>query len=272
MTLVGFDTSLAATSACVLRDDGEAFCTPAPPPSRLFEPAAHSQELLPELQRLLDEASTAWTEVESIAVGIGPGTFTGLRIGVATARALGQALDVPLRPVSSLEALAAGAAEQRAAQGRPLLALIDARRRQVFASLYGQSPTALEVLWSPAVLEPDELLQAVGRLDAMPICVGDWALESRKELEGMGAEVPVPESGLHAVSAFHLCKLAAGVEPVAPEQVRPVYLRLPDAEINRRLAEEQGRSLGDPDVRRRERGRARRRADEAGRGTPRARD
>ena len=73
----------------------------------------------------------------AIAVGVGPGTFTGLRIGVATARGLGQGLGVPLHPVSSLEALAAGiAAGAEAAPGTPILPLIDAKRGQVFASLH----------------------------------------------------------------------------------------------------------------------------------------
>lgn len=276
MTLVGFDTSLATTSACVWRDDGEAFYTPPPPPSRLFEPAGHSAELLPELQRLLERAGVAWPQIESIAVGVGPGTFTGLRIGVATARALGQALRVPLRPVSSLEALAAGlagAAPERdrppSEPNRPLLALIDARRGQVFAALYGAP--ALEPLWDPAVVAPDRLLQMTRELDQAPICAGDWAIEWRAELEVAGAEVPAPESGLHSVSAFYLCKLAGSVEPVAPEEVRPVYLRLPDAEINRRLAEEQGRSqLGA--ARNRGRDDSPAGTDEAGRGAARARD
>jgi tRNA threonylcarbamoyladenosine biosynthesis protein TsaB len=270
MTLVGFDTSLAATSACVLRGDGEAFHTPAPAPSRLFEPAEHSAELLPELQRLLDEAGTAWDEIESIAVGIGPGTFTGLRIGVATARALAQALKVPLRPVSSLEALAQGLAAEKGEGGAPLLALIDARRGQVFAALY-RAATPLEPLWEPAVLEPGALLQAVGRLERPPICGGDWAIKSRRELEDAGADVPAPESGLHAVSAFHLCRLAGGVEPVAPELVRPVYLRLPDAEINKRLAEEHDRSqVGETGGRRKNRSRAG--TGETSGAAPRARD
>ena len=73
-------------------------------------PPAHSAELLPALAGLLERAGTGWDEVTAIAVGVGPGTFTGLRIGVATARGLGQALGVPLHPVSSLEALAAGIA------------------------------------------------------------------------------------------------------------------------------------------------------------------
>jgi tRNA threonylcarbamoyladenosine biosynthesis protein TsaB len=253
MSLLGFDTSLVATSACVVRGDGKAFCTPPPLPARLFEGAAHSHELLPELERLIAESQTSWEEVESIAVGIGPGTFTGLRIGVATARALGQALGVGLRPVSSLEALAVAAGgESDAASGHLVLSLIDARRRQVFAALYrftrrrellsGIDPgdgSALDRIWEPFVVEPWELLQRLKELDPAPVCVGDWAIKSRRQLEDAGASVPPSGSGLHAVSALHLCKLAIGVKPVVPEVVYPIYLRLPDAEISRRLARKQ---------------------------------
>jgi tRNA threonylcarbamoyladenosine biosynthesis protein TsaB len=250
VTLVAFDTSLAVSSACVLRDDGVAFWTPPPQARRLLGPSDHSQELLPELERLMSESGTSWGDVESIAIGIGPGTFTGLRIGVSTARALGQALGVGLKPVSSLEALAEGVArEADAPAGRTALSVIDARRGQVFAALYrlpavrpSASPSRrrvdrrLEQVWEPAVLDPEKLLSRIGELEPGPVCVGDWAVESRGVLEGAGADVPLPDSGLHAVNALHVCRLGAGLEAVPPSDVHPVYLRLPDAEINRRLA------------------------------------
>jgi tRNA threonylcarbamoyladenosine biosynthesis protein TsaB len=239
VTLIGFDTSLATTSACVLRRDGMGFQSPPPRAERLLGPARHSQELLPELERLLEESGTAWSDVESIAVGIGPGTFTGLRIGVATARALGQALGVDLRPVSSLEALAAAAAEELSEE-RPLLSLIDARRGQVFAALHKRSASAskpgLRVLWQPEVVDPESLVTRIRRLDPSPVCFGDWAIKSRSGIEDAGGHVPPSESGLHAVDGLHLCRLATNVEAVSPADVYPVYLRLPDAEINRRRA------------------------------------
>jgi tRNA threonylcarbamoyladenosine biosynthesis protein TsaB len=237
--LIGFDTSLATTSACVLRDDGKAFCTPPPEVDRLLGPAHHSQELLPELERLLGESDTTWSDVDSVAIGIGPGTFTGLRIGVATARALGQTLQVDLRPVSSLEALAAGVTKEPDGNQRPVLTLIDARRGQVFVALYGQArPRSArpETHWAPAVTDPDVILARVNELDQSPVCVGDWAIKSRSDLEGIGARVLPSESGLHAVSALQLCRLAMSVEAVSPASVYPLYLRLPDAEINRQLA------------------------------------
>ena len=143
VTLIGFDTSMAVTVACVIPPSGEPVRTPAPDPQRLLGAPAHSAELLPILAELLEQGGTGWDDVTAIAVGVGPGTFTGLRIGVATARGLAQALGVPLHPVSSLAALAAGiAAGAGAAPGTPILPLIDAKRGQVFASLHraGEPP------------------------------------------------------------------------------------------------------------------------------------
>jgi tRNA threonylcarbamoyladenosine biosynthesis protein TsaB len=240
MATIGFDTALASTAACLLRADGQAFATPAPSAQRLLGPATHSQDLLPELERLLGEGGVGWDDVRLIAVGVGPGTFTGLRIGIATARALAQALAVQVAPVSSLEALAAGAGERGdLEQGDLVLALIDARRGQVFSALYRHERRPQQV-WQPQVLDPAALLARVDGLDAAPLAAGDWALRSRQELERVGARVPESDSGLHAVDAVQVCKLARDVEPVAAEEVYPVYLRLPDAEVNMRLTPEKG--------------------------------
>jgi tRNA threonylcarbamoyladenosine biosynthesis protein TsaB len=239
LTSIAFDTSLTVTTACVVRDDGAAFSTPPPPAKRLFQPAAHSQELLPELDRLVRESETSWEDVASIAIGVGPGTFTGLRIGVATARALAQALGIGLRPVSSLEALAEGLAQASDDFERPLLSVIDARRGQVFAALYSRQSTdrPLDHVWEAMVLNPEALLERIRKLDPAPVCAGDWALESRGYLEGAGADIPPSDSGLYAVNALHVYRLGTGLEPVSPSDVGPVYLRLPDVEVKRRLAE-----------------------------------
>ncbi len=230
MTVVGFDTSMPVTSACVLRSDGRAFTTPPPSTERLLGRPEHSAELLPGLAGLLEEAEVAWPEVSVIAVGVGPGTFTGLRIGVATARALAHALGIGVIPVSSLAALAAGLAEMPDAH-RSLLPLIDARRHQVFAALYpaGGSP---EPEWGPLALDREDLLRRLEGVDPAPLAAGDWALESRADLEAAGVIVPPADSGLHAVNALQVCRLAERIEPVAPDMVTPIYVRLPDAEIN----------------------------------------
>ena len=229
MTIVGFDTSMPVTAACVLRQDGRAFATLPPAPERLLGRPEHSAELLPTIAGLLDQAGVGWSEVDALAVGVGPGTFTGLRIGVATARALAHALGIGISPVSSLAGLAAGLADE--AEGRPLLPLIDARRHQVFAALFG-APSR-EPDWGPLALDPEDLLERVAVLDPPPLAAGDWALESRADLEAAGVIVPPADSGLHAVNALHLCRLAESIRPVPPEGVTPTYVRLPDAEINR---------------------------------------
>jgi tRNA threonylcarbamoyladenosine biosynthesis protein TsaB len=233
VTLIGFDTSMAVTAACVMTPSGEPARTPVPGPERLLGPPAHSAELLPALAQLLERAATGWDQVTAIAVGVGPGTFTGLRIGVATARALAQALGVPLHPVSSLEALAAGIAEgTQAPAATPILPLIDARRGQVFASLH-RAGAPLGRDWGPLALFPEELEERIAREPRSPVAAGDWAIESLARLEAAGAVVPAPGSGLHAIDALHVCRLARDTEAVAPERVQPVYVRQPDAEIAR---------------------------------------
>jgi tRNA threonylcarbamoyladenosine biosynthesis protein TsaB len=249
LTIAGFDTSLAVTAVCVLRDDGRAFRTAPASAERLLGPARHSQELLPELARLLGGAEVGWEDVDSLAVGIGPGTFTGLRIGVATARALAQALRIRIRPVSSLLALAAGIAANAPLPPRSLaLPLIDARRGQVFAALYRVGERAhgsdddppLAVVWEPLVLDPEVLVERIRALPEAPVCAGDWAIESPSELKSAGAEVPSSDSGLHSVDALHVCRRGMSVDPVPPDDLQPVYLRLPDAEIQKQAATDKG--------------------------------
>ena len=219
MTIVGFDTSTAAASVCVLRADGEAF-EHAPPPARLLEPPAHSRELLPAVEELMGQAGVGWADVEGVAVGVGPGGFTGLRIGVATARALANAARLPVFPVSSLAALAAAIDEPLA------LPLIDARRGELFGALYGEG--GAEIV-EPFAARPEEVPARTGRELAGALAAGDGSLRFRQVLEAAGIRVAPDGSGLHVVRALHVCRLAASVPPVPPEAVLPTYIRDPDA-------------------------------------------
>jgi tRNA threonylcarbamoyladenosine biosynthesis protein TsaB len=218
MTLVGFDTSTAATSACVLRDDGDVY-EHVPRPERLLEPPGHSRELLPAVAEQMEAAGVTWAGIDGIAVGAGPGTFTGLRIGVATARALASAAGVPVHPVSSLAALAAGAG------GDLVLALIDAKRGEVFGALFGGG----EKLVEPFVTRPEQLQEHAGRDLASAVAVGDGSVRFRDILEAAGMRVPPDGSELHVVRALHICRLGARVPPERPEAVLPTYIRDPDA-------------------------------------------
>jgi tRNA threonylcarbamoyladenosine biosynthesis protein TsaB len=218
VNIVGFDTSTAATSACVLRSDGEAFEV-LPGPERLFEPPGHSRELLPAVAEAMSRAGLGWQDVGAIAVGTGPGTFTGLRIGVATARSLARARAIGLRPVSSLEALAAGAGADVA------LALIDARRGEVFGALYERGETIVE----PFVDRPEGVAARLGDRARGALAVGDGSVKFQEVLEAAGIQVAARESRSHVVSALQVCRLAAAVQATPPEAVLPTYLRDPDA-------------------------------------------
>jgi tRNA threonylcarbamoyladenosine biosynthesis protein TsaB len=218
VTLLGLDTSTSAASACVLRADGESFEV-APPPERLQRPPAHASELMPAVAEVMSRAEVCWADLNAIAVGVGPGMFTGLRIGIATARALARGAGLRLRPVSSLAALAAGIEA-------PLrLPLIDARRGEVFGALY----EGHERVWPPFAIPPHEL---IGRLRAdgfAPLAAGDGSVRFREVLEVAGVQVEPDDSEAHVVRALHVCRLGADAEDRPPETVLPDYLRDPDA-------------------------------------------
>jgi tRNA threonylcarbamoyladenosine biosynthesis protein TsaB len=219
VTLLGFDTSTAACTACVLRADGEPFEL-APAPERLAAPPAHAGELMPAIAEVMQRAGLTWSGLAAIAVGVGPGTFTGLRIGVATARALASATGLPLRPVSSLAALAAGIDAQLR------LPLVDARRGELFGALHGPDGE----LWPAFAASPEELAARVREARISPLAAGDGSVKFRPLLEDAGVRVEPDGSSSHVVRALYTCRLAAGVADRPPEAVLPQYLRAPDAQ------------------------------------------
>jgi tRNA threonylcarbamoyladenosine biosynthesis protein TsaB len=219
VNLLGFDTSTAATSACVLSEDGEG-AEVVPHPSRLSGPPAHARELMPAVAEVLERSGLDWPDLQAIAVGIGPGTFTGLRIGVSTARALAAARSLPLRPVSSLAALAGGIDAPLA------LPLIDAKRGEVFAALYDDG----EERWAPFAAPPGALAERLREERLAPLAAGDGSVRFREVLEAAGVEVAPGDSEAHVVRGLHVCRLASTAPDQLPETVLPDYLRLPDAQ------------------------------------------
>ena len=219
MNVLGIDTSTAASAACVLRADGEAFEV-EPAPERLGERPGHASELMPAVADCMERAGLGWAELDAIAVGVGPGAFTGLRIGVTTARALAHAHGTELRPVSSLGALAEAVGGEA-----PTLSVIDARRGEVFAALYSDG----QRIWEPFAAAPDALAQRLRDENRTPLAAGAGAVRFRGVLEAAGADVPPDDSRAHVVRGIAVCRLGARAAPEPVDAVLPDYLRLPDA-------------------------------------------
>ena len=218
MNVLGFDTSTAVSAACVLRADGRAFEV-TPPAEALSGPPAHARELMPAIVHCLDEAEVGFADLDAIAVGVGPGAFTGLRIGVTTARALALSGRRELRPVSSLAALAAGATEPLA------LPLIDAKRGEVFAGLFEEGRER----WPRFAAAPDAVAARLRESGLDPLAMGNGSIRFKEVLEAAGVRVAPVAAGIHVVRGLSICRLAADVHPVPPDAVLPDYLRLPDA-------------------------------------------
>jgi len=187
----------------------------------------HASELLPAVEECVGTAG-GWERVGLIAVGVGPGSFTGLRIGISTARALAQGRGVAIAPVISLAALARGVDDGFADRDEARLAVLDARRGEVFAGLYGVNGGAL---WEPFVCGPETLAKRLAELDHSPLAVGSGSLRFRSELEAAGATVLADEDEAHQISARQVCLLGLDEEPKPPTAIEPVYLRRPDAEL-----------------------------------------
>ncbi len=227
--ILGFDTATPDTAVAVV--DGERLICEArrgPDPDGRF---AHGRALLPMVDGAVAEAG-GWAAIGRIAVGAGPGSFTGLRIGFAVAQGLAQARGLPLVAVPSTAALLAALAERPEAAGRPLLALIDARRGEVFAAR-AEPGAGSEGAGPPLVCAPDGLRAApeLGlRAGESPLAAGDGALRFRSEIEADGIEVLPDRDPAHRISARSVARLGADVEPGSEQPIRPIYLRRPDAE------------------------------------------
>jgi tRNA threonylcarbamoyladenosine biosynthesis protein TsaB len=194
MLILAFDTATeVATSALV--SDGEV----------LGERVSRASTLLEDVDALLRQGGAHPSDLEALAVGIGPGSFTGVRVGLATARGLALAIGMPVAGVSTLAALAAGAPGA--------MPVIDARRREVFVLDAGEA----------RVLTPGEVTVASGTF-----CVGNGAVRYRSLLEAAGAEIPPDADERHLPRARFHAQLATDFGPA--EAVEPLYLRLPDAD------------------------------------------
>ena len=191
MLTLAFDTATSAATTALVRD-GDV----------LGEAVSRAVRVLEDADELLRANGVERSELSAIVVGTGPGSFTGMRLGLAAARGLALALELPVAGVSTLDALAAGAPGA--------VPVVDAGRREVFTLVSGE----------PVACAPQEVR---GEL-----CVGDGALRYREALEAQGATVPPDDDERHLPRARFHAQLARDFGPA--EAVQPLYLRIPDAE------------------------------------------
>jgi tRNA threonylcarbamoyladenosine biosynthesis protein TsaB len=194
---LAFDTATRVATAALVRD-GEL----------LGERVSRAVRVLEDADELLRDAGAEQDELTRLVVGTGPGSFTGLRMGLAAARGLALALELPVAGVSTLAALAAGAPGA--------LPIVDAGRREVFTVSSGGEA----VCRAPQELE----------LEPGSVCVGDGAVRYRAVLEERGARIPPDDDERHLPRARFHVDLARDFGPA--ELVEPLYLRVPDAERN----------------------------------------
>ncbi|UTI62494.1 tRNA (adenosine(37)-N6)-threonylcarbamoyltransferase complex dimerization subunit type 1 TsaB [Paraconexibacter antarcticus] len=223
MIVLGLDTATGDTAVGLLSDtDGLELAL-----RRRHEPdpgarPGHAEQLLALAGDVLHEASLTWGAVDRIAVGLGPGTFTGLRIGVATGRALAQASGAGLAGVSTLQALAEGAGHDG-----PVLACVDARRGELFVGAWDGT----RVLLAPQAVAPDALAALVAATDGLAetaLAVGDGAVRHRADVE-RAASVPADDDPRHHVDGLAVCRLARYAPETPREALVPDYVRRPDA-------------------------------------------
>lgn len=204
MIVLGIESATARAGVAIGTADGVVAS------AQVTRGARHAEFLMPAIDFVCAHAGIAIRDVDAIAVDVGPGLFTGLRVGIATANGLAQSLGKPMIGVCSLDVLAHG---MRFA-GSDVVSVVDARRHEVYAARYGVIGGALKRVMEPTVLAPADLVAQLG--DA--VLVGDTLVD-----HGAIYALPSPET---------LVEMARTLDFQEPSSIVPNYLRKSDAELN----------------------------------------
>lgn len=197
----------------------------------------HAESLTPMIDFVLGQAQLSATDLDAIAVDIGPGLFTGMRVGIAAAQAMAWALDIPVVPMCGLDVLASMALPLAAESERSIAVSLDARRGEVYWALYSSDQRGGEPvrLLEPQVARPDDMAIHLADRAEDVVCVGSGFVRYAGTFEAAPWAMLVGETYL-SPSAAELVSMAvhrvARDQVVSCDAVEPMYLRMPDAEIH----------------------------------------
>ena len=191
----------------------------------------HAENISPQIAFVREQAGVEFSELGAIAVDIGPGLFTGLRVGIATAVSIAHALTLPVIGISRLDLLAFPARWT----SRLIVSALDARRGELFTALFRRVPGGIQRVREVNVCTPEDLAAEIQTFDEPSLLVGDGALRYSEVFESLG-RIELAEQGLAHPSARAMVQLAHAramrEDFVQPWDLEPIYLRKPDAEIN----------------------------------------
>jgi tRNA threonylcarbamoyladenosine biosynthesis protein TsaB len=223
--IAGIDTATLQVSVAIGGHEGVLAST------RSCRARQHAEILTPAIQFTCRQARIELSEISVVAVDLGPGLFTGLRVGVAAAKAMAHALRVPMIGVPSLDLLAFPVRFSP----KLIVAAIDARRGEIFYAFYRQVPGGIQRTTPHQVGSPDDLASELLAAGEDCLLVGDGAIRYREVFEGL-KRIEIAEEGLAYPAASSLVMLAHAQalreQWVKPWDLQPLYLRKPDAEIN----------------------------------------
>lgn len=235
MKILAIDTSATAASVAVAEEDkiiGEYFINTS---------LTHSQTLIPMVEQLLNSISLLVKDLDAVAVNAGPGSFTGVRIGVAAVKGIAFADKLPCISVSTLESMAYNMLEADCV----VCAVMDARCQQVYNAIFRINGKSIERLTDDRALSLEDLKRELERIDEKIVLVGDGTAITEKYLNGMLSNVvsaPINKRIQNASSTAMLaCKMLNDGKTISSDELMPVYLRLPQAqrELNKKLGVKQ---------------------------------
>lgn len=235
MNILAIDTSNQVLGVALLKDDqiiGEIITNLA---------KNHSVRLMPAIDNLMKEVSMAPEQLDKIVVAKGPGSYTGVRIGITTAKSLAWALNIPVAGVSSLEILAY--------QGRffnaPICSFFDARRGLVFTGIYQWNNNKLDTIHQEENMLMENLLKELAEKKSEVLFLSpDLSIYKDAIIHILGEYAIIPEGPYHLAKPSHLALAGKDKEPADTHALTPNYLRLAEAEANWNKAQKESQKNG----------------------------